>query len=206
MSLLTTWGYSITNADALADLLTIEQFNTLTANKYAGDVRIAPNVKAASQAIRNYCGWHIYPSLTCKIEMSFYDKRISRNGNVVLVQLPATFVSSVSGVKINNISYQNFIFETNGILRIITSECFEPYAKLEVEYSAGLSDALVANLQELVAHRVTHALASSTGIQSEAAGGVSITYSAVWTNSARSTALPDDNKEVIAPYKLMGVF
>ena len=206
MSLLTTWGYSITNADALADLLTIEQFNTLTANKYAGDVRIAPNVKAASQAIRNYCGWHIYPSLVCKIEMSFYDKRISRNGNVVLVQLPATFVSNVSGVKINDVSYQNFIFETNGILRIITSEHFEPYAKLEVEYSAGLSDALVANIQELVAHRVTHALASSTGIQSEAAGGVSITYSAVWTNSARSTALPDDNKEVIAPYKLMGVF
>ena len=91
-------------------------------------------------------------------------------------------------------------------MRIITSEHFEPYAKLEVEYNAGLSDALVANLQELVANRVTHALASSTGIQSEAAGGVSITYSAVWTNSARSTALPDDNKEVIAPYKLMGVF
>ena len=44
------------------------------------------------------------------------------------------------------------------------------------------------------------------GITSEAAGGVSITYNANWINSARATALPDDNKEVLAPYRLQGVF
>ena len=205
--LLTAWGYSITNADALTDLLTLEQFNNLTANKYAGDIRIEPNVKAASQAIRNYCGWHIYPSVPCRIEASFYDKRISRNGNIVLVQLPATFVTNVTSVTVNGNAYTSFVLENNGILRIFgVSEYMEPYAMIEVEYEAGLSDELAANLQELVAHRVTHALASSTGIQSETAGGVSITYSAVWTNSARSTALPNDNKEVLAPYRLMGVF
>ena len=32
--LLTAWGYSIANATALADLLTIQDFNTITANKY----------------------------------------------------------------------------------------------------------------------------------------------------------------------------
>jgi hypothetical protein len=61
-------------------------------------------------------------------------------------------------------------------------------------------------VQELIAHRVTHALASSAGVQSETAGGVSITYNATWTNSARATALADDNKEVLAPYRLRGVF
>jgi hypothetical protein len=205
--LLTAWGYSIADATALADLLTIQDFNTITANKYTGDSRIEPNIKAASQAVRNYCGWHIYPSSTCKLSTSFYDKRISRNGNMILIQLPATFVTSVTAVRIGGETYNNFVIETNGILRIFgISEYFEPYTTLEVEYIAGLSDALVANLQELVAHRVTHALASSAGIQSETAGGVSITYSAVWTNTARSTALPSDNKEVLAPYRLMGVF
>lgn len=205
--LLTAWGYSIADTTALADLLTIQDFNTITANKYTGDSRIEPNIKAASQAVRNYCGWHIYPSSTCKLSTSFYDKRISRNGNMILIQLPATFVTSVTAVRIGGETYNNFVIETNGILRLFgISEYFEPYTTLEVEYIAGLSDALVANLQELVAHRVTHALASSAGIQSETAGGVSITYSAVWTNTARSTALPSDNKEVLAPYRLMGVF
>lgn len=205
--LMTSWGYSITNADALTDLITTEQFNALTSSKYSGDVRISPNVKAASQAIRNYCGWHIYPSMSCRIETSFYDKRISRNGSVILIQLPATFVSSITSVEIGGTAYSNYVLESNGILRIFgVTEYFEPYTTLEVEYVAGYSDALVSNLQELVAHRVTHALASSVGIQSETAGGVSITYSAVWTNSARSTALPNDNKEVLAPYRLMGVF
>ena len=126
---------------------------------------------------------------------------------MILVQLPATFVTAVTSVKIGGVAYNNLVIETNGILRLFgISEYFEPYTSFEVEYTAGLSDALVANIQELVAHRVTHALASSAGIQSETAGGVSITYSAVWTNSARSTALPDDNKEVLAPYRLMGVF
>lgn len=205
--LLTAWGYSIADTTALADLLTIQDFNTITANKYTGDSRIEPNIKAASQAVRNYCGWHIYPSSTCKLSTSFYDKRITRNGNMILIQLPATFVTSVTAVRIGGETYNNFVIETNGILRIFgISEYFEPYTTLEVEYIAGLSDALVANLQELVAYRVTHALASSAGIQSETAGGVSITYSAVWTNTARSTALPSDNKEVLAPYRLMGVF
>ena len=205
--LLTAWGYSIANATALASLLTIQDFNTITANKYTGDSRIEPNIKAASKAVRNYCGWHIYPAYSCKIQTSFYDKRISRNGNMILVQLPSTFVVSITSVRIGGVACESYVFEANGLLRIFgVSEYFEPYTTLEVEYSAGLSDALVANIQELVAHRVTHALASSAGIQSEAAGGVSITYSAVWTNSARSTALPDDNKEVLAPYRLMGVF
>ena len=206
-NLLTAWGYSIANATALSNLLTVQEFNTLTANKYTGDSRIEPNIKAASQAVRNYCGWHIYPAYSCKIQTSFYDKRISRNGNMILIQLPATFVVGITSVRIGGVAYESYVLETSGLLRIFgVSEYFEPYTTLEVEYSAGLSDALVANIQELVAHRVTHALASSAGIQSEAAGGVSITYSAVWTNSARSTALPDDNKEVLAPYRLMGVF
>ena len=78
--------------------------------------------------------------------------------------------------------------------------------RLAVAYTAGLPDGLMDGIQELISHRVTHALASSAGVQSESAGGVSITYSANWINSARSTALPDDNKEVLAPYRVRGVF
>ena len=37
-------------------------------------------------------------------------------------------------------------------------------------------------------------------------GGVSIPYNAAWVNSARASALPDDDKEVLAPYRIQGVF
>ena len=43
-------------------------------------------------------------------------------------------------------------------------------------------------------------------VVSESVGGVSVTYNANWTNSARATALADDNKEVLSPYRLRGVF
>jgi hypothetical protein len=61
-------------------------------------------------------------------------------------------------------------------------------------------------IKDIIAHRVTHALANSYGVSSEAAGGVSVTYNANWINSSRATALPTDNKEVLEPYKLTGVF
>ena len=35
MSLLTTWGYTITDADALADMLSAEEFNVMTASASA---------------------------------------------------------------------------------------------------------------------------------------------------------------------------
>ena len=40
MSLLTTWGYTITDADELTDMMSEEEFNQLTANKYAGGTSI----------------------------------------------------------------------------------------------------------------------------------------------------------------------
>ena len=49
-------------------------------------------------------------------------------------------------------------------------------------------------------------MAVPAGVTSEASGGVSVTYNATWINNSRATALPDDNKEVLAPYRLQGVF
>lgn len=204
--LLTHWGYRIKGTETLGDLLTNVEYNELTAGKYAGDTRIASDIAAASSAIRNYCGWHIAPSLQCELSTTFFDKRVGRKGAAVLIQLPARFVSAIESVKIDGISYTSFVFETNGLLKVYGVEPYPEWTPIVVEYTAGLTSELLRGIKELVAHRVTHALASSEGVQSEAAGGVSITYSANWTNSARATALTDDNKEVLAPFRLQGVF
>lgn len=203
--MITNWGYNITG-ESLEDLLTVEQFNQITANKYSGDVRISPNIKSASQAVRNYCGWHVYPNIECTFIASFYDKRVTRVGGGMQIQLPSTFVTSITSLTIGGVVYTDYILETNGILRVLNITDITPYSTIEVIYQAGIDDNLVSAVQDIIAHRVTHALASSNGVTSESAGGMSITYNANWINSARSTALPDDNKEVLQPYRLQGVF
>jgi hypothetical protein len=60
-------------------------------------------------------------------------------------------------------------------------------------------------IKDLIAHRVAHALAAPAGVQSESAGGVSVTYTTNWVN-ASLTALAETDKEMLAPYKLRGVF
>ena len=59
MSYMTTWGYELPDAESLADIISVEEFNTMTAGRYTGDVRISSGIAAASLALRNYCGWHL---------------------------------------------------------------------------------------------------------------------------------------------------
>lgn len=209
----TTWGYTITDADALTDILTAEEFNTLTANKYSGDVRIPGNITAASQAVRNYCGWHVFPGQACELITTADALSVTRSGSDYLIQLPARFVIGVSYVLFDAVhdgewtgdAYE-FSFESNGLLRAYDVPAYSRMSKVRIVYTAGVPDGLMGAVKELVAHRVTHALASSSGVTSESAGGMSITYNANWINSARASALPDDNKEVLTPYRLQGVF
>lgn len=208
MSLLTNWGYELTETDQLPDMLSVPDFNMFTANRYAGDVRTAGNISAACSAIRNYVGWHLYPSAACKVKLLMNDRRVTVVGPDLLIQLPAKFVTGVTAVTINGVAHTDYSFETNGIMRIynVSFTGIKRYTPVEITYTAGLSDEMLGGIKELIAHRATHAAASSNGITSEAVGGVSVTYNAGWVNSARATALPDDNKEVLAPYRLQGVF
>jgi hypothetical protein len=83
---------------------------------------------------------------------------------------------------------------------------FDRRSNIRIVFNSGLSDGQMDVLKELTAHRVTHAVSSSYGITSESAGGVSVTYNASWAGNTRSTALPDDNKEILDPYLVKGVF
>ena len=209
MSLATNWGYNLTEDLAeLPGMITVDEFNTYTAAKYTGDIRIEAEIKAASLAIRSYCGWHVYPSASCSMQerLLLGNGRAKRVGRDLMIQLPARVVTAVSSVLIDSAEYTDFDFDENGIVHVFDAPALTRKSIVTVEYTAGVPDAFMDAIKELVAHRVTHSLASSNGITSEAAGGVSVTYNANWVNSARATALPDDNKEVLSPYKIQGVY
>lgn len=208
MSLMTNWGYTLVDIDAMPDMLTKDEYDEFTANKYATDGRSARNISAATSAVRNYCNWHVYPPEACRFESTFYDARVSEVDGGVMIQLPAKYVSEITSLTINGTPHDSYVLEPNGILRVIGLNCYRilKHTPIVVEYVAGVPEALMSGLKELIAHRVTHAMASTSGVQSETAGGVSITYNATWANTSRATALADDNKEVLQAYRVQGVF
>lgn len=209
MSIMTTWGYKLTGVDAVPGMMTLTEFNAITANKYLSDERAEPDIKAATSAIRNYCGWHVFPSLACELDTTLFDKAVSITDRMLMIQLPATFVSSIESIRINEVEYdETYVLMPNGILRVygISWSHMRSWSPIVIKYTAGLPEGAADGIKELIAHRVTHALESSGGVQSETAGGVSITYNTSWINGSRATALADDNKEVLNPYRLQGVF
>lgn len=205
MSILTNWGYELTGINTLPDLMTWEEYVTYTGRRDNRE-RVEKEISAACAAIRNFVGWHLGPSEACEMEAAFLDRRITKAGKDVLIQLPARYVTDISSITINSIERDRYVLDTAGLLRVIDVKGVERYAPVVVTYTAGLSENLLAPIKELIANRVTHAIAVPPGITSEASGGVSVTYNANWINNSRATALAGDNKELLVPYKVQGVF
>lgn len=205
MSLLTTWGYMLTEEDTLPDMLMYGEYETITGRHDRAE-QVLEEIAAACAAVRNYVGWHLGPSAACRVSTTFLDRRVVRVGSDVLIQLPARYVTDIDSVMINGTSYETFVLDPSGLLRVINTPQAERYAPVVVDYAAGLPDTLMAPIKEMLASRVTHALALPPGITSEASGGVSVTYNASWINNSSASGLTNTNREILTPYKVMGVF
>ena len=205
----TQWGYTLDTLDTLPDLMTTAEFNTITANKYANDGRVVPGLKAASQSIRDYCGWHIYPSTSCTYTGQLgISQNIKLNGTrrgwELLIQLPAALLTAITSIKIGGANMPNFSFEPSGLVRVykLGYANLSSYTPVEVTYMAGATD--ISAIQSLAANSVSHSLSSPLGVTSETADGVSISYDRTWGTGAN--ALTNDNVSTLAPYKLQGTF
>lgn len=217
MSYQTSWGYTLTNASGLTDFITTAEFNSYTNSKFTNDTRIASNIPSATRAMQNYCGWHIYPNLECEMVYRVADLRDCRVGYDLLIQLPSRMVTTISSILLDAVydsvneqwtgtAFTDFDFESNGLLRLYDFSRYDKRSKIRIVFYSGLTADQMSDIKELTAHRVVHAVTSPYGVTSEAAGGVSVTYNASWAGNTRSTALPSDNKEVLQPYVVRGVF
>ena len=215
--LLTSWGYMV-DATAIGDLITPAEFVAFTGGKFsATDSRITANIPSASASIRNFCGWHISPSLTCGMIYRLADLRDSFIGPDVLIQLPATYVSRIDKVVVDAVldpdtgdyigdNITDYDLTPSGLLRIYDIGARDRKSRIFVKYIAGLDDANIAAVKELAANLVTHAVANPYGVNSEAAGGVSVSYNSTWAGHASATGLSNDTREVLEPYKVRGVY
>lgn len=213
---LSPWGYII-DSENLPAFISVDDFHLFTNGKFAGDTRIVSTLPSASEAIRNFCGWHIAPSLTCGMVYNVLDLRDASVGRDLLIQLPATYVTGIQKIVLNAVlNPSTGLYEGDetddyeigmgdGLLRIYDVGNLNRKSRIFIKYTAGFTDTPSA-IKELTADRVSHAVTNPYGVNSEAAGGVSVSYSGAWAGSANSSSLPSDSREILEAYRLKGVF
>ena len=207
MSLLTTWGYTLTELDALPELMTLGDYEIFTGRSSSGETeRVLAEISSACAAIRNYVGWHLGPNTACQMVTFMADRRVTYAGPDLIIQLPARYVTEVTSILIDGAAPENYLLDTNGLLRVFDFGWAPRYAPVVVNYKAGLPENLMAPVLEVVGNRVVHAIAVPPGITSEASGGVSVTYNAGWINNTSAAGLAGANREILTPYKIQGVF
>ena len=188
----TVWGYDVEN---MPPLLTVEKFHNMTGGAYMNNSRTEQALLAASQAIRNYCGWHICPSLDCKAYPV---------GGEKLLKLPAGYVSAIKSVKEDGIDLRGGQYEWrhDGLIRRSQFKIWShAWDAIEVEYTAGYPVEAVPDLAEAIRAITEGVLAVSAGVTSESADGVSISYSS--SASSIAAALTSSQKAALAAYKVV---
>lgn len=189
----TPWGYDVSGD--LSPIITLADFNAMTGKAYTAGSRGEAALKAASQAIRNYCGWHVCPSMTCTANPT---------GGQAVTRLPAGYVSSVSGITEDGetLASADYVWRKDGLLkRAAPYRWSDEWGAIEVEYVAGYAENAVPDLAEAVCSIAEGVLSVSAGVMSESADGVSISYN---SNSASiASALTSAQKSALEPYRLV---
>lgn len=188
----TAWGYDVDNLDPI---LSVSEFNQMTGNAYAGDSRVETALAAASQAIRNYCGWHICPSMECTARPV---------GGAKILKLPAGYVSAISTVTEDSteLTGSQYEWRQDGLMRRTEWRNWSnAWGGIEVEYTAGYEISAVPDIAEAIRAIAEGVIAVSPGVMSESADGVSISYSQ--NASSIAAALTTSQKTALEIYKVV---
>lgn len=205
--IMTSWGYTLLDVDSLPEILSVNEFNSMTANKYALDSRVASTIQSVTSSIRAYCGWHLATALRCELVLNAQDVRVSRKYSDIVLQLPFKYISSIEKVVINATKENNtwvgdecdFNYYNESIT-VYDAYMDSRKSNIVIIATVGLTD--LDAIKGLIATKVSHILNGTLGVVSESAGGVSVSYSANFINTAKPNALLTDDKELLNHYKV----
>lgn len=208
--IMTSWGYTLLDVDDMPEILTQDEFNIMTANKYILDSRVPSAIKSVTAAVRNYCGWHIAGSQRCELFLNALDLQITRNYSDLLIQLPFKYISDVEKVIINATKNEDgtwvgdeyeYSVAYDGRLTVYDAQIDSRKSTIVIIATVGIS--LTDDIKSIICNKVSHILSGTYGVQSETAGGLSISYSSSFVNGAKASSLMTDDKEILNAYKVV---
>ena len=195
----TNWGYDI-YVEELPPLISIEQFNAITDNQWAdNEAKIKLALSATSQAVRDFCNWHISPVLECTVELS------ADGGKTI--QLPALSVEDIVRVSEDEqeLAEGAYQWKRNGSLR---RACYrnwtDKWQGVKVDYRAGMINDSV--LAQIVAQITASSVAASWGVQSESVGEVSVAYNQTASGVSGGVSLLERDCVMLNPYRIGGLW
>ncbi len=162
------FGYE--TAEPLPPIATIDDY-VKACGQPADTTKVEAALEAASQAIRDWCGWHVYPSVACTAQV-IADGRFLR--------LPALVVTEVTGVTEDGeeLSEGQYEWRRDGLVRRCGFRNWsQSWNGVGVAYVAGISDQDAAAVRDACVTLAANASTAPRGISSESAGDVSISYS-----------------------------
>lgn len=189
--MMTPWGYEM---ESIPPLVSVEDFNTMTGGAYVSNPRVETALLAASQAVRDKCGWHVSPSATC----TAYPE-----GGGYMLRLPAAYVSGITSITEDGavLDSSEYEFRRNGLVRRKCHRFTPNWDGLTVVYTAGYDAGAAVGLAETVRTITEGVLSVAAGVTSESADGVTISYKA--NASSIAAALTDQQDASLAPYKVV---
>ena len=187
MTVQTPWGYTVASLDSM---ISVAQFKALCPGLSSTDAQIQAVLDSVSSAIRDYCGWHVGPSLECAF---------TGDGEGRLLMLPGMGVTQVSSLEINGVTSTDYEWTAAGMVRLKNSVFPREWRSVECVYTAGFD---AESIGQVVAQIASNALAAAPGVSSERAGNVSITYNQTGNGITGGVSLLPRDYAMLAPYRL----
>lgn len=197
MGIMTRWGYEVAlddGAEQLPPIIDADQFGIITGGVMSSTPdQIAANLDAASQAVRDWCGWHVAPVLPC----SWIGQGEGRQ-----MILPCLAVRSISSIEVNGAQLDGSAYEwrPSGVVRMTCGRFPDSWRSVRADFDAG-NDAIGA-LGAAVAQIAANALAAAPGVRAERIGTASVDYNQTASGVSGGVRLLQSDLDLLAPYRL----
>lgn len=192
---MTRWGYSVglSGSDAkLPPIIDEDRFSIITDGVLSSEpYRIRMVLDGVSQAVRDWCGWHVAPVLDCKWV---------GQGEGGLLLLPCAAVRSVSSLKISGAPQEVFEWLPSGLVRLKGTSFPNAWRSVECDFAAG-NDA-ADSIGMVVAQIAANQLAATAGIRGERIGSASIDYNQTEDGVSGGVRLLSSDLKLLAPYRI----
>lgn len=198
-SIITHYGYDVVVADevtSLPDLVTPADIALASNGRIAAtDSRLPGICASVSAVIRDYCMWHVAPTLSC-----VYQTEVSTR----IITLPAKLVTDITSIEVEGetLDPAKYEFKRAGVIRLHKwPHHRNRWGAYVVSYDAGL-DASASPLAQVAAQVALNNLMAAPGVRNESVGQVSLSYNQLTEGVSGGVQLLDRDKDLLRQYRI----